>query len=42
MEEAIGMRARFSLFQTNPIRAWDVPVDRGQHLIKQSFHDGDL
>jgi hypothetical protein len=43
MEEAIVMRARLCLFfQTNPNRALDVQVDRGQHLMKQPLHGGDL
>jgi hypothetical protein len=39
----MGMQARFCLsFQTNPNWVQDVPVDRGQCLIQQPLHDGDL
>jgi hypothetical protein len=43
MKEAMGKWVRFYLsFQTNPNRAQDFLVDRGQHLVQEPLCGGDL
>jgi hypothetical protein len=43
MKEAMGMRVRFCLsFQTNLNQVQDVLMDRGQRLMQQPLHGGDL
>jgi hypothetical protein len=44
MKEVRGALAVFSLslFQTNPNQTQHVLVDRGQHLVQQPLHGGNL